>query len=307
MLLGPSCVGMRVVVRRLLPGQTGPSGGPAMTDVLGVMESWQDGTTTIRTQGGVVEVDIADIVSGKPVPPRASVVSRLSPEEVERRAVAGWPPLETEQLGGWLLRAADGFSARANSVLALDEPEPLDRVLAFYAERGLPAWAQLVVGSSLVTHFEEAGWIRARPGEADSLFQVAAVSRALRAARALAQAYEATSSDVCWPVESEAARAVREGPDQVGFLTIGEVARGRVSVTTHGVDVWCGITDVWVSPEARGTRLGYAVMAALLDWAAERGAGTAYLQVRADNEPALALYERLGFVTHHAYRYLAAT
>ena len=38
--LGPHCVGQRVVVRRLLPGQTGPSGGPAMTDLLGVMESW---------------------------------------------------------------------------------------------------------------------------------------------------------------------------------------------------------------------------------------------------------------------------
>ena len=31
--LGPSCVGLRVVVRRALPGQTGPTGGPAMTDL----------------------------------------------------------------------------------------------------------------------------------------------------------------------------------------------------------------------------------------------------------------------------------
>jgi ribosomal protein S18 acetylase RimI-like enzyme len=47
-------------------------------------------------------------------------------------------------------------------------------------------------------------------------------------------------------------------------------------------------------------------MAALLEWGAERGATTAYLQVLGDNAPALALYERLGFVTHHAYRYLAS-
>ena len=43
--LGPQCVGLRVVVRRRLPGETGPSGGPRMTDVLGVMESWSGGVT----------------------------------------------------------------------------------------------------------------------------------------------------------------------------------------------------------------------------------------------------------------------
>ena len=47
-------------------------------------------------------------------------------------------------------------------------------------------------------------------------------------------------------------------------------------------------------------------MDAMLDWAAERGAATAYLQVRGDNAPALALYATLGFRTHHTYRYLAA-
>jgi hypothetical protein len=67
--LGPHCVGLRVVVRRVLPGETGPSGGPAMTDVLGVMESWDGTTTTVRTGAGqLVSITVADIVSGKPIP-----------------------------------------------------------------------------------------------------------------------------------------------------------------------------------------------------------------------------------------------
>jgi hypothetical protein len=41
-----------------------------MTDVLGVMESWDGRVTTIRTDTGVVSIAIADIVSGKPVPAR---------------------------------------------------------------------------------------------------------------------------------------------------------------------------------------------------------------------------------------------
>ena len=41
-----------------------------MTDVLGVMESWGEGVTTIRTRDGeLVVIEVADIVSGKPVPP----------------------------------------------------------------------------------------------------------------------------------------------------------------------------------------------------------------------------------------------
>ena len=65
-------MGHRVVVRRVLRGETGPSGGPAMTDVLGTCESWQDGVVTVRREdGSAVEIEVADIVSGKPVPPRA--------------------------------------------------------------------------------------------------------------------------------------------------------------------------------------------------------------------------------------------
>ena len=54
------------------PGETGPSGGPAMTDLLGVCIAWGDGVCVVApASGGVpVTIAIADIVSGKPVPPR---------------------------------------------------------------------------------------------------------------------------------------------------------------------------------------------------------------------------------------------
>jgi ribosomal protein S18 acetylase RimI-like enzyme len=103
----------------------------------------------------------------------------------------------------------------------------------------------------------------------------------------------------------EDAAAVLEGPDQVGFVSVLDgdlvVAKGRVACDGDGA----GITDVWVSPDHRRRRLGLVVMAELLEWSAERGAGTTYLQVRGDNAPGLALYEGLGFRTHHTYRYLA--
>src|SRR3954447_15605292 len=77
--LGPHCVGRRVVVRRVLPGLTGPSGGPAMTDLLGVVESWGSTSTRVRAEDGTVtEIALGDIVSGKPVPTRPSARLRVS-------------------------------------------------------------------------------------------------------------------------------------------------------------------------------------------------------------------------------------
>ena len=69
--LGPHVVGQRVVVRRVVPGETGPSGGPAMTDVLGVCLRWSDGECVVQPETGpAVTIPLRLIVSGKPVPPR---------------------------------------------------------------------------------------------------------------------------------------------------------------------------------------------------------------------------------------------
>ena len=317
-----------------------------MTDLLGTMLAWSDTDTVVEAESGErVRIALADIVSGKPVPPHPSPRLRVSAEEAERRALLGWPPVESELLGSWVLRASSGFSARANSVLAAGSPgvavdEALNAVRSFYDERGLPAWAQVVVGSDEEAALVSRGWVTARPGEADTEFQLASVAQLARALRRpgassrrnptdlarphgetpssrreLSVSTEATASGT-WLADDgramaapDAARAVLEGPDEVGFVSgraAGSaadgplVAKGRVSL----VDDWAGITDVLVMPEQRRQGLALVVMAALVEWAAERGASTAYLQVRGDNPAALALYAGLGFVTHHTYRYL---
>ncbi len=70
-MLGPHVVGRRVVLRRVLRDETGPSGGPAMTDLLGVCTAWDDDAGVVQPESGPpVRIALADIVSGKPVPPR---------------------------------------------------------------------------------------------------------------------------------------------------------------------------------------------------------------------------------------------
>ncbi len=121
--LGPSCLGLRVVVRRVLPGERGATGGPAMTDLLGVLEEWGESTLTVRREDGTrVVVDRADVVAGKAVPPRPPVRLRVPVAVAESRALASWPAVEVDRVGDWVLRASSGFSARANSALLLGEP-----------------------------------------------------------------------------------------------------------------------------------------------------------------------------------------
>jgi len=296
-----------------------------MTDLLGVMESWADGTTTVRDESGAVtSIAIADIVTGKPVPPRPSVRHRISAEDAELRANASWPALVAEPLGDWLLRASGGYSSRANSVMAAGSPgvafdSAEQAVLAFYERHQLPAWAQVVVGSDVHDAFAAAGWLPARPGEADSLFQIASVSMALRAVRrslppVVPAVSMSTTAGAAWLADDERARThgraaigVLEGPDEVTFASVRAtsvgadvIAKGRAA---HSDD-WLGITDIAVAPSHRRQGLALTVVGALLEWGAERGASTAYLQTRGDNPAALALYERLGFITHHTYRYL---
>lgn len=318
------------MVRRVLRGQTGPSGGPAFTDVLGVLQSFADGVAVVQPeQGPAVSIATADIVSGKPVPPRASARLRVSAADAERRALAAWPAVHTEQLGEWVLRAASGFSTRANSVLAVGSPqlpvaEAARRVQDFYAARELTPLAQVVVGSDEERSLTGLGWTTARPGEDDTLFQIASTSAARRSVRRLLpdvvpEAEVAARATGAWLADDERARAfpdaalaVLQGPADVGFVSVpgptGEViAKGRVARGAGhvpGDQDWVGISDVWVSPARRRQGLATVVLAAMLDWAAERGATTAFLQVRGDNTAAVAAYERLGFVTHHAYRYL---
>ena len=55
------------------------------------------------------------------------------------------------------------------------------------------------------------------------------------------------------------------------------------------------ILNICVDPEFQGQRLGRRIITRMLNLAREKGADTAFLEVRPSNRPALALYYSLGF------------
>ncbi|MFG3495036.1 GNAT family N-acetyltransferase [Streptomyces sp. NPDC047928] len=166
----PSDVGKRVSVRRT--GDEGP-GSEKFTDTVGVLTSWDRGVLVItRRTGETVRIPESSLVAGKVVP--AAPARRRGPAaafaELAPVLARAWQPVESEPLGEWTLRAARGFTRRANSVLPLGDPGmPLDAALArvrdWYGERGLPPYVQVATGAEgtqepLCAALEERGWRR---------------------------------------------------------------------------------------------------------------------------------------------------
>ncbi|HEY1134993.1 MAG TPA: GNAT family N-acetyltransferase [Nocardioides sp.] len=300
--LGPHVVGTRVVVRRLLPGETGPTGGPAFTDVLGTAEAWWPALVVRRVDGTAVTVPHALIVSGKPVPPRPNRLLRLPAREVQRRVRDLWPG-ERAELGDWLLQTSpphDGrLRRRANAVLAYGTPgrplpEALGEIEAWYAARDRAPLAAVERGSAVETALRAAGWGEpsALVGHAVSV-QVGSVAR-LR--RALGADSDAVPGDVDLAVEPV--------PDAPGGV---ERLRTSVEGATGLADLrgdWACVHDVGTDASYRRTGRARRVVTGLLDGLAERGVTTVVLHVLTTNVPALGLYAGLGFEEHHTATYL---
>ncbi|MGM7442493.1 GNAT family N-acetyltransferase [Streptomyces tunisiensis] len=323
-------VGKRVSVRSLI--EHGPS-GEKFSDAVGVLTSWDNGVLRItRKSGESVRVAESALVAGKVVP--AAPARRRGPaasyEELARITARGWRPVESERLGDWELRAAAGFTRRANSVLPLGDPgRPLDDTLTavrrWYAARGLPAYAQTATGAEgtqelLCAELEKRGWVREVTAElwTGGLAPVADLGDGTSGVLLSRHADEAWLARYQRKGVSEVALRVlgggspgapAPGEPSVWFATVpgGPGAEAPAAIGRCVVDGrWAGFAAVEVDPARRREGLATAVMAALAARALEEGASAAWLQVETDNEGGRALYDRLGFAPHHAYHHYRA-
>ena len=246
--------------------------------------------------------------------------------DLERMAAAHWRGTEEEWLGGWLLRAAEGFTGRANSVLPLGDPGmPLDEALAavtqWYRARGLPPMMAVSVpiaaGSApqgLDHLLSERQWLtRSGPAfvmladlplgiDLDGLPAGREVLTSPEPDDAWAARYHYRGQDYLPPV---ARKVLTSAPEQL-FVSIrdgGDVlAIARLSIA----DGLAGLSAVEVHADHRRQGLGGAITAAACLAAGQRGLSRVFLQVEVDNAPARALYTRLGFRYSHRYHYRIA-
>lgn len=244
--------------------------------------------------------------------------------DLERIAALGWQATSTHKLGDWLLRAADGFTGRANSVLPLGSPgieieAALAVVTDFYESRSLAATFQVPLDApgTLLADLDEQLAARGWAARDTTQVMIATIETVLNrcprhpdlptpdlAAHPSPEWLEGylyrgrplppSAIEVLINTADPVFALVRRGDARLG------VARGAL---TPG---WLGITAVTVDPAHRRLGVGTHLLVELACWARTRGARHIYLQVAEQNHGAIELYRRAGFEVHHRYHYRSA-
>jgi GNAT superfamily N-acetyltransferase len=322
-LISSADVGTRVVVR-LVVGQ-GPTGRTVFTDITGELLALDAARLVVRTDDGRSHTHpFTEVHAAKRIPPRRPRFSEIA--AVEWAAASTWPAPTRERLGDWLLRAADGWTARGNSALPLGDPgmplpAAIDRVTDWYAALHLRPAVSLPLPVCRGVHEEvlSRGWdpwpttlvqtapldiLRATAPARDDLPPVALSDRPSPAWLATVAGRKGTLPASAYRLLTEApqVRFAEVYPDEPAGDRLAALGRGAVSADGQ----WLVLSLIEVTPDHRRRGLARHVARALADWAAQLGARRAALQVLEENTAALNLYGQLGFTTHHAYVTLTA-
>ena len=236
---------------------------------------------------------------------------------LQRLMASTWPGLEQDRLGEWELRAAGGFTGRANSALPLGDPgrdlvSALAEVTSWYHARWLAPRIQVpstMDGSpgpadQLAELCDRGGWA-AEPWTLVLVREPHPLSDTLGLALDWSPAPDREWLDLYRYRGSElpiaARRVITAAPAEYlkarldgELVGIGRAALAGQVVVSTAIEV----VGAW-----RRRGFGAVITEALAARGAARGAMLSALQVFAHNEGALALYRLLGYSDHHRYRY----
>lgn len=237
---------------------------------------------------------------------------------LEAMALRAWPARDVHYDGAWQLRLTAGHpSKRLNSITVLDRSDISDIEIRFekaarrYAAFGRPvtlretpltppalmeflraheatAFDETIVMTLNLASFEPHNAIERLPSQDVGRF--VEVSLALNPSEGLTKAGLAEVVTAIKPVHGF---FISQTDDDVPLAT---------GLCVHDFDM-AGIEALAVAANVRRAGHGRSLTGSMLRWAKTRGARTAWLQVVAENEAALRLYEDFGFTEAYRYRY----
>jgi GNAT superfamily N-acetyltransferase len=238
-----------------------------------------------------------------------------SVEAFERAGLEAWPGIEVKWDGGWVRRAAGGYTKRANSTQCLDPDDFEDADLRVISAstwmiiRGIKPVFRITPLSSpeLNATLDEAGWreidashqfaMELGEHEPDQQAELLPVldPRFLAAAQRLQVYDEATMTGM-----KNLLAALKVPAVGVVLARDGEAVASAIMAIADGIVV---TGNVVTDPARRRQGLGAALMRSGLAWARREGALFAALNVQVDNEAAISLYQGLGYAHQYDYSY----
>ncbi|MCZ7542984.1 MAG: GNAT family N-acetyltransferase [Anaerolineae bacterium] len=237
---------------------------------------------------------------------------------IEELSCNAWPALQTTLYDGWVLRFADGYTRRANSVYplypsTLNLEAKIDHCERVYARRGLPAIFKMTAAAhpqGLDQALSARGYVKQAPTSVQTLDIPATPDpppgNDMRVTREPTDAWRAAFCALSHIDDARAATMAHMLASilpETGFIALYQ--RGELGAVGFGVVErgWLGIFDIVTAAHLRKRGLGRQLMQGLLAWGRSQGAVRAYLQVMLDNAPALHLYAQLGFREVYQYWY----
>ncbi|MFX3650661.1 MAG: GNAT family N-acetyltransferase [Paenibacillus sp.] len=236
---------------------------------------------------------------------------------IEELSLNHWQPLSTLLYDGWVLRFAKGYTKRANSIQpiyysTLDVHEKIEECERIYAS------------NQLSTIFKITPFIQ--PDHLDQLLQDKGYS-VVDLTRIQTRSLEYIKEPVHQAVQIDEQLTTtwldhfcrlnkvndlqRETTElmlnnihtKAGFISLlidGQVVACGFGVIERG---YIGLFDIITDANFRNRGLAEQMILHLLHWAKKQGATSSYLQVVANNAPALKLYAKLGYSEIYSYWY----
>ena len=236
--------------------------------------------------------------------------------KIEEAALNAWPAVRQMDYDGWVLRMTGGPSKRINSVNVLRPSqyplaEKVDYCEMLYQRVGLPLIFRLpepLTPQRLKAGLEGLGY--------QSFDPTLVLGRAVGGDPNLTKDLDIRQMSA---LDWLAVRAWMMGLPLSRVYYHAEILplilpeKALLGLFANGLPAACGMGvlqgdllgyfSIYTRPTMRRRGYGRAVMAALEQWGADRGAKRSYLQVEGDNQPARAMYARLGFEQLYHYEY----
>ncbi len=236
---------------------------------------------------------------------------------IEELSLNAWPSLQAMSYDGWILRFAEGYTKRANSVnplysSSIDVDEKIRFCENVYQKRNLPTVFKM---TSSVYPGDLDEKLHAKGYQIDSPTSVQTIDlNAVNLQRISETEFQDDLSDA-WLENYCRMNAVPTVHTKTlqkiliniipnhSFVSI----RADHRIVACGLGVlqsgYVGLFDIVTDIEFRNRGYGGQIVTSILDWGRQNQAQTGYLQVMLNNIPALHLYSKIGFVEQYQYSY----